>query len=219
MHKVNAGSKRLSRRDLAWAAACLILSIGSYELLNHVPRSTPLNLATDLDKAIPLLPVFVIPYLSFLPLVFAFVPVLLRQSPELFRSYFLAMLASQMVMNIFYLVVPATVPRPPLSSNDVFSVLLRDLVWQVDNPVNTFPSNHVTFSVIAILVLTRCLLDNRLRLALQIWFGVICLSTLLVHQHVIADVVSGVLLGVGACWFALRVSKRPRQESNLRPRD
>jgi membrane-associated phospholipid phosphatase len=110
-----------------------------------------------------------------------------------------------MIMNVLYLLVPATVVRPSLESTDVFSVLLRDLVWKLDEPVNTFPSNHVTFSVIAILALSSLRLESWWVLPLQVWFGLICLSTLLVYQHVVLDLVSGVAIGILVYFATLKL--------------
>lgn len=174
--------------------AYLLLAILTYELLNHIPRGTPLDLSTEFDKSIPVLPIFVVPYLSFIPILFVALPLLLWRNAKEFKLFGLTVFITQMVLNALYLLVPATLPRPTLSGSDVFTFLLRDLVWQLDGPINTFPSNHVALSVIAILVL-GFLGGWRKYLALQIWLAVICFSTLFVHQHVLADVVGGVVCG------------------------
>ena len=183
-------------------------AILSYEVLNHIGRGTLINLSTDFDRAMPLVPVFVVPYLSFIPLVFIVLPLLALRSARVFRAYSLSLFASQMIMNVLYLLVPATVVRPVLESTDVFSVLLRDLVWNLDEPLNTFPSNHVTFSVIAILALAALRLGRWWVLPLQIWLGLVCISTLLVYQHVVVDLVSGVLIGAVVYRWAIRLTSR-----------
>jgi membrane-associated phospholipid phosphatase len=53
----------------------------------------------------------------------------------------------------------------------------------------------VTFSVLAIFALAKLKLQTRWLLPMQIWFGLICVSTLLVYQHVLLDLVSGVTIG------------------------
>jgi membrane-associated phospholipid phosphatase len=101
-----------------------------------------------------------------------------------------------MILNVLYVLVPATVLRPTIESNDIFSTLLRDMVWQLDEPVNTFPSNHVTLSVIAILTLASLKLGHWWVLPLQLWLGLVCISTLLVYQHVVLDLIAGVAIGI-----------------------
>jgi membrane-associated phospholipid phosphatase len=150
----------------------------------------------------------VFPYLSFIPLVFVVVPLLALRSKQVFMSYATAVFAAQMVLNALYLLVPATVSRPELTGTDVFSVLLRDLVWGLDEPINTFPSNHVALSVIAMLALAQLGLNKSLVLVLQLWLGVICISTLLVHQHVIWDVLAGAAIGALAYLATARIYGR-----------
>ena len=173
-------TQRATRKDIAWGAAFIASAILSYEILNHIGRGTLINLSTDFDRAMPLVPMFVVPYLSFIPLVFIVPPLLALRSARVFRAYSLSLFASQMIMNVLYLLVPATVVRPALESTDVFSVLLRDLVWKLDEPLNTFPSNHVTFSVIAVFALAALKLGKWWVLPLQICLGLVCVSTLLV---------------------------------------
>ncbi len=173
----------------------LVLAGGSYFVINRLPRGELIDMSTDFDRALPTVPVFVVPYLSFLPLVFFAMPLLLWRNERLFRNFTLSVLLAQAVMNVLYLAVPATLVRPELAGDDVFTVLLRDLVWVIDQPLNTFPSNHVALSVISIVVLALLPSGFKRYWLAMLWFALICVSTLMTHQHVIADVISGVLLG------------------------
>lgn len=201
-------TNRATRRDIIFGVVLILAAIGSYEVLNHVGRAKLIHIDTPLDALIPLVPVFVIPYLSFIPLVFVVVPLLAIRSKQVFMSYAIAVFAAQMVLNALYLLVPATVSRPEVTGTDVFSVLLRDLVWGLDEPINTFPSNHVALSVIAILALAQLGLNRRLVLVLQLWLAVICISTLLVHQHIIWDVLAGAAIGATAYWAVAKIYAR-----------
>ena len=188
---------RASRSEVVFAAVCLGLTIVTYELTNWLPRSGELIiLNTTLDAAIPTLPVFVIPYLSFIPIVFLLVPILLARTAGRLTIYSIAVLSAQMVMNVLYFVVPATVARPTLTGSDFFTRLLRDLVWVADNPVNTFPSNHVALSTIAALALFGLGIKQWQLVVAELWFAVIIVSTLFTNQHVLADVASGLVIGV-----------------------
>jgi membrane-associated phospholipid phosphatase len=209
-------SNPASNRDIAIGASWIALAAGTYELLNHIGRSQLIDLSTPLDRQIPVVPVFVIPYLSFIPLVFLVIPWMAVKSRDVFRSFALSVFISQMILNPLYLLVPATVPRPELASNDIFSTLLRDLVWKADEPLNTFPSNHVTLSVIAILALARLPYARRVVLPLQLWLGLVCLSTMFVHQHIIWDVLSGIVIGSAVYWLvSRRMNSRGRTGETL----
>lgn len=173
----------------------LFLAGGSYFVINRLPRGELMDMSTEFDRALPTVPIFVIPYLSFLPLVFFAMPLFLWRNQRLFRIFTLSVLFAQVVMNVLYLAIPATLVRPELTGNDIFTVLLRDLVWVVDQPLNTFPSNHVALSVISIVVLAVLPSGLKRYWPAMLWFALVCVSTLMTHQHVIADLVSGVLLG------------------------
>ncbi len=184
----------------------LVLAGGSYFVINRLPRGELIDMSTDFDRALPTWPIFVVPYLSFLPLVFVLMPMLLWRNERLFRVFTLSVLAAQVVMNVCYLLIPATLVRPELQGSDIFTVLLRDVVWVIDQPLNTFPSNHVALSVLAIVVLAMLPQGLKRFWLLQLWLALVALSTLLTHQHVIADLISGVILGVAVPLLLARFS-------------
>ena len=181
-------------RDHWWAITYLFIAVATYELLNHVGRDHLIDISLPIDKQIPVLPIFVIPYLSFIPILFVVVPAILWKRPGDFKRFGLVVFITQMILNVLYLVVPATLVRPVLSGSDPFTVLLRDLIWKLDEPINTFPSNHVALSVVAILTLGFISRWRKYRL-LQVWLLLVCASTLFVHQHVVLDVIGGVVCG------------------------
>lgn len=201
-------SNRPTTRDIVVGASLILIAIVSYELLNHIGRPYLITLDTPLDKLIPLVPAFVIPYLSFIPLVFVVMPLLTLRNPAVFRSFAWSVFVTQMILNLLYVMVPATVHRPAVEGADLFSVLLRDLVWGLDEPLNTFPSNHVALSVISFLALALLGLRKPVTLVLQMWLGVICLSTLFVYQHVILDVIAGAAIGAACFSIVYRIVQR-----------
>jgi membrane-associated phospholipid phosphatase len=186
------------------AITYLVVAVATYELLNHVGRDQLIDISLPIDRQIPVLPIFVIPYLSFIPILFVVVPAILWRKPEEFKRFGLVVLVTQMILNVLYLVVPATLVRPVLSGSDPFTVLLRDLIWKLDEPINTFPSNHVALSVVAILTL-GFISRWRKYWALQVWLLLVCASTLFVHQHVVLDVVGGVVCGGAVALLANRL--------------
>lgn len=203
-------TQRASLKDFIWGVAWVALAILSYEVLNHIGRPRLIEITTDFDRMVPLVPAFVIPYLSFIPLVFVLLPWITLRSRLVFRAYTFSIFIAQMILNVLYIVVPATVVRPTVIGTDVFSVLLRDLVWQLDEPLNTFPSNHVTLSVIAIFALASLKLRKWWVLPLQLWLGVVCVSTLLVYQHVVLDLLSGVVIGSLVFWLTSRAMSQAK---------
>ena len=94
---------------------------------------------------------------------------------------------------ICFLGFPTTMVRPAVSGRDIFSRMIR-LVYGIDVPVNLFPSIH------CMLIWLFARTSRQLEKAPSwyrtvIWPAafLVIISTLFVKQHVVADVLAGVL--------------------------
>lgn len=178
-----------------------------YFLLNHGPAVW--NLQTSLDAALPVVPPFVIPYVSLDPLVYFTLIVFLLFRTKVFQSAGLSMLAAFLISYLFYYFFQTEVIRPTLAGSDVFSRMIRD-VYAGDNPFNDFPSLHTSVSTILAIHWIR--FDRRAGIVASIWAVLIIASTILVKQHYLADLVGGLLLGVGASWlFGRLILQKPAE--------
>ena len=174
-----------------------------YAVLNHGPAV--LNLKTPLDAALPVIPFFVIPYDSLQPIIYFTLIVLLLTRTRVFQSASLALIIAWFVSYGFYFFLQSEVVRPVLTGTDVLTRMIRD-VYASDNPYNDFPSLHTSLSTIIALHWFR--VDRRLGIVVAIWTALIVASTVLIKQHYLADVVSGLLLAFGAAWFSTRLFLR-----------
>lgn len=168
----------------------------SYFWLNdHLPPRV--ELLTPLDTAIPFLPWTYAVYLSFFALPAA-------AAWWLEAREYVRMLGAVLVINavcyLGFVLFTAHYPRPPLEGlppgvwREQFTRL-----WGSDKPGNTFPSLHVAITWFCALRL-RHLPGGVLW---RVWAALICLSTLTVKQHFVADVLGGlgVALAVNALMF------------------
>ena len=194
----------------AWrAVAAVALAVGLYttsklyDLLNHGPNI--LFLRTPLDEAMPLVKVFVIPYISLNPVTYATLVIFLLFRIRVYESAALSMITAFLVSYIFYFLVQSYVARPALTGDDVFTRLVR-AVYQGDNPYNDFPSLHVSISTLLAIHWWR--FDHRAGWVAAAWAVVVIASTQLVHQHYLADVAGGLLVAFGASWVWGRVLLR-----------
>ncbi len=191
----------------------LILAVGVYyisqiyTLLNHGPAV--LNLHTPLDSAIPVVPIFVIPYISLQPIIYATLVLFLLFRTRLFQSICLAMIVTWLVSYAFYIFLQTEVVRPVLASSDAFTALIRG-VYAGDNPYNDFPSLHTSLSTIVALHWYRT--DRRIGVVVAAWVALIVASTVLIKQHYLADVLSGLLLAFGTSGIFLRVFAKTRKQ-------
>jgi membrane-associated phospholipid phosphatase len=170
----------------------LLIAVGffPYRLLNHASDHDYI-LKLNIDDWFPLLPIFVIPYIGYIPaLIFTLVYFIwFRDNP---RRTVISVLLCLSISYFVFLGFPTTVPRPPLETGDVFSRGLT-CVYALDEPFNCFPSLHVSLTVLALL-LWIYEFPNRVIL-LSTLAILIVISTLFVKQHYVLDVVSGIALG------------------------
>jgi membrane-associated phospholipid phosphatase len=180
----------------------LLLAVGVYftsqiyDLLNHGPAV--LNLHTALDSAIPVVPVFVIPYNSLQPYIYATLILFLLLRTKYFQSACVAMITVLFISYGFYYFLQSEVVRPVLTATDVFSKAVMN-VYAGDNPFNDFPSLHTSLSTILAIHWVR--VNKPLGIVLSIWTALIVASTLFVKQHYIADMLFGLALAFTFSWL------------------
>ena len=115
---------------------------------------------------------------------------------SLFFSMFWSCLMASIILNLFYMILPSFYPREDFALNTVHDYFLQ-LTRDFDGPHNTFPSGHVTFSwLIMFTALKTKLVSANRSLCLLYIFWTICvtLSTLVLKQHFVVDVLSGIFL-------------------------
>jgi membrane-associated phospholipid phosphatase len=191
-----------------WKNALISLGLGAgvyvanliYAWLNHGPAV--LNLRTPVDAALPVVPVFVIPYDSLEPVIYFTLIVFLLFRTRLFQSACLAVITALLVSYGFYFCLQTEVVRPVLTGSDVFTQMIRD-VYAGDNPFNDFPSLHTSTSALMAIYWLRA--DRRVGIVAAVWAALVVASTVLIKQHYVADVVSGLALAFGAAWVYRRL--------------
>jgi membrane-associated phospholipid phosphatase len=193
------------------AGACILLSAGVffaskiYYPLNHGPAV--LHLRTPLVDALPLVPLFVIPYVSLEPLIYFSLIVFLVFKTRIFQSTALSLILAMLVSYTVYFLLQTEVFRPAVLGTDLLSRMVRD-AYANDNPYNDFPSLHTSLSTITAIHWWRT--DRRLGIVAAAWTALIVASTIFVKQHYVADVISGLFLAWGASWLFWKVL-RPEQ--------
>lgn len=166
-------------------------------LEQDVTKYTVIHMA--LDDIIPFCEVFIVPYLLWFLYVAAVVVFLMfKNKQEYYRIC--AFLMTGMTV---FLIVSTLWPnghqlRPVMMPRDnVFSSLVS-MLWRTDTPTNLWPSIHVYNSLGAHFAVmhSRELANKKgLKIASLVLAVSIILSTMLLKQHSVFDVVTGLLLG------------------------
>lgn len=152
------------------------------------------NLEISLDLYIPFWPPAVSVYLgSYLFWLVSYI-LLARQSREEVYHFFLSDALSRIICMAFFLLLPTTNIRPAVEIEGIWNQLVIFL-YSADAADNLFPSIHCLESWL-------CFIGMRNRRGTSLWCRrfsglaavLICASTLLTKQHVVIDVIGGILL-------------------------
>ncbi len=206
MKKINLlASCRAGFREDSWWSRLLIAAIYLPSLLfyfftnrlTHNPARA-FVFKFSLDDKMPLLPVFVLPYISwffFIAAIFFYLVFDRSQGRRVYR-HTAAMVLVGILASFIFFVFPTYVPRPELTPTSWTSRLLL-LIYAVDEPYNCFPSLHVAKAVIG--GISLWLYGPRhfiFRFLTGLLIVLIMLSTVLTRQHYWPDVLGGIVLAL-----------------------
>ncbi len=201
--------KKAKAEHLIWFGIYLLIYLIYFHIIEIVPRSHYMIIATPLDRVIPFCEVFIIPYLSWF--FYILIGVLAVYYLDR-REYDILATELMMGMTIFLLISTFFPNRQPMRllempRTNIFTMMVAAL-WKVDTPTNVWPSIHVFNSLAIELSLLR-IKDARLqkksvRLGGIVWCILICMSTVLIKQHSILDIVTGMMLMV-LCYLFVNV--------------
>jgi uncharacterized membrane protein YraQ (UPF0718 family) len=165
-----------------------------YMYLNNSSRGIH-SLVTDIDKGIPFIKVFAIPYLIWSPFLFTTLIYLCFRYREVYYKVIISLIVGLILCFIIYYFFQTTVPRPQLNGNDFLTNLVK-YIYFTDNPFNCFPSIHVLTSYMLIKGIKSC--NNKIsidRIIITATSILIILSTQFIKQHVILDLIFAILIG------------------------
>ncbi len=156
-------------------------------------RSTTYPLYLDSELAVPLIPDFFWIYISMyilflLPPFFLRVPQLNKLGKQLISGILLSA--------IFFLLLPAELGFIRVSPDNPFYAGIFSSLFLIDLPHNLVPSLHVIFTALIIFALLEATISIYLKYVLWTWLTLVCISTLLVHQHHILDIIIGLMIAV-----------------------
>ena len=168
-----------------------------FPLTAYSVQLTPVDITTTFDRSVPLQPFWIVIYAMIYPA--ALLPIFVIKDPLIFRGVVKAYVAVEVVAIVIFLVIPVHMNlRPPIETlqDDSFLWWGMRLCYWADHPTCCFPSLHVATATVSALGCLR--VDQTVgRWAVFVAF-LISLSTMLVKQHFLYDVIAG---GGIACLF------------------
>lgn len=152
------------------------------------------NLSGHIEELIPVMPVFIVVYYGcFIFWAVNYMIIAVQEKEHRYR-FFTADLYARLLCFVCFVFFPTTNTRPELTGTGFFTEIVRWL-YQIDRPTNLFPSIHCMTSWFSCIGL-------RGRKHIPKWYkGVsmvitvfVFVSTLTLRQHVLIDVIGGVLV-------------------------
>ncbi len=210
----------LDRPPIPWEKAlwtfaliCVIFP-GYYAIsLNQDPKQAA-TMATWIDRAIPFSSAWMFAYGGVYTALL--LPVFVVQCDHLFRRVALAYLAVLLASYATFIVYPVTTAgfRPEIATLDTtkFWEWGAAVNYALDPPLNSFPSLHVGTMTLALLVAAQA--DRVVGAFAAIVWVLISLSTMVVKQHYLADVVAGAGLACVAWFLIVRPYDPARHEKS-----
>lgn len=163
-----------------------------YEFLNNSSRGVH-YLVTALDRGVPFIKVFAVPYLLWYPFILGGLVYLCINSREEYYKALRSIVAGMLICCFFYYIFQTSVPRPQLNDNG-FMTGIVGFIYSSDNPYNCFPSIHVFTSYVIMKSIGNTDASKKVK-STAILIGVaVILSTQFIKQHVLIDMVFAMLL-------------------------
>ena len=163
-----------------------------YWTLNNTQRGV-YNLTTDLDRFLPLVKIFIIPYMTlWFYLAFCFV-YLCFKNRKVYYKIMITLCLCYVVAFISYYFFQTTVIRPVVTGDDILSKLVL-FTYNSDEPYNCFPSIHVITAYLAMKGINATNARKNIKIPVNVVGFLIIISTEFVKQHVIMDIFFAIIL-------------------------
>lgn len=164
----------------------------------------------DYELSIPLIPIMVFPYLSIF--VLCILPLFLMDEIEM-KCFAKTFAVVTWIAGISFLLFPSEVGYARIVNlpqyNDIYQVIRT-----VASRYNLFPSLHITYTCLYLFTLLPLTKRLAMKFILTVWGILLISSVLLIHQHHIFDIMTGMLL---ATWSYHYIYKKSLNSYALLP--
>lgn len=190
--------KKYLSRDLVIPMLILILSnliiYGGTKYINELLGRPYIDMTGALDLAIPVVPEFTFVYILAYPFWYLSYYFLILKNRDMTRNIVITNVSAKLLCGLLFILVPTTNIRPELTGNTAAEWILN-IIYSLDTPHNLFPSVHCFESWLCFTYIRDAKCCNRcLKIAVFVLTASICFSTVFTRQHVLIDVLVGVLI-------------------------
>jgi membrane-associated phospholipid phosphatase len=164
-----------------------------YQVLNTHPGNAVI-LSTEIDSAIPFMPIFIVPYILWYGFIFGYLVYYCFKDKQVYLQTLTIIVVGELICFFIYFFFQTTVPRPDITGDGLLFDLVK-LIYTNDEPFNCFPSIHV-LTTFAIMLGSMHINNKHLfrTIFIPLLGTLIIISTLFVKQHVIFDMIGSMFL-------------------------
>lgn len=150
----------------------------------------------------------IIPYCIWYLLLFIVPYYLYKNDKNIFYKYVASYLLCILLSAFIYVIYPTTLDRPEITQNGILYFITKVIYW-IDTPaVNCLPSMHCALSMLFILsTFTSKKTSIIFKIIICILSISIMISTLLIKQHVLVDLITGDIL-MTICYLYVNYDKK-----------
>ena len=199
-------AKERNRAITIWGAITLIFSTVVYFGTNEIASKSEhfYKLYFEFERDIPMVPWMVYIYQSFaLLIVITYFSI---KSPQKIKAYSISFMSSCGIAAVFFILFPTELGFSRTENIEGYE-FMYNLLHMIDKPHNLAPSLHITYSALGAYVLSSEIQSKFLKRMIWLWFLLICSSIVLVHQHHLFDIFSGILLSYFVINFVFKKMK------------
>lgn len=186
--------KQRFKTSILWGALIGIVFFTGYPLTNYLGsyRQHTWGLYLPQELSIPFIPPFIWLYLALYPLLI--LPLFLLNSDDI-KKLAKQLIVSTLLAYMIFMILPCHLGfERTLPTQSNYRVLFLFL-FNIDYPHNLVPSLHVMYSSLIIFTLNKRVTFVLQLLLYCLLLGIIC-STMLIHQHHLLDIISGLVLSL-----------------------
>ena len=195
-----------NRAITIWGTITLIFSTVVYFGTNEIASKSEhfYKLYFEFERDIPMVPWMVYIYQSFaLLIVITYFSI---KSPQKIKAYSISFMSSCGIAAVFFILFPTELGFSRTENIEGYE-FMYNLLHMIDKPHNLAPSLHITYSALGAYVLSSEIKSKWLKGMIWLWFLLICSSIVLVHQHHLFDIFSGILLSYFVINFVFKKMK------------
>jgi len=188
--------KYLKNKKFLISIALLLIGQAFFYWFLKFFQPNPNYINFPFDEKIPFIPNFIYIYNTFYPFMFLTLLYLFKHDEKTYMKGIISGIIGFIICDIIYLYYPTIMLRPPIPETNALTNLILKITYFFDTPaVNCFPSIHCLFCFqIIFSYLKTKQISLKSKILTIIYSLLIILSTVLVKQHYVFDIISALLI-------------------------